>query len=99
MFDSIAFQKVEGKNRKHHIMLLGLSTCGFCKRGIAFLDEHGIEYEYLFVDKISPKEKKSIVDEFREKFDTRLHYPTIIVDNEHYEMGFVRPAWEKRLGV
>jgi hypothetical protein len=39
------------------------------------------------------------VDEFREKFDTRLHYPTIIVDNEHYEMGFVRPAWEKRLGV
>lgn len=99
MFEGITFQKVEGRNNGRRIQLLGLSTCGFCKRGIAFLNENGIEYEYLFVDKIAPKDKKSIVDEFREKFDTRLHYPTIVIDGEHYEMGFVRPAWEKRLGV
>jgi glutaredoxin len=99
VFDQITFQRVEGKKNKHHITFLGLSTCGFCKRGIAFLNENGFEYEYIYVDKIDPKTKKAIVEEFRDKFDTRLHYPTIIIDDEHYEMGFVRPAWEKRLEV
>lgn len=99
MFENTTFKTVEGSRKDHTIQLLGLSTCGFCKRGIAFLDEHNIEYEFVFVDKIPPKEKKAIVDEFREKFGTRLHYPTIIIDGERYEMGFVRPTWEKELGV
>lgn len=97
MFDTNQFIQVQGKKNTKRIQFLGLSTCGFCKRAIAFLDENKFSYEYLYVDKLPPEEKKAIVEEFRKAFDVRLHYPTIIIDNEHYEMGFIRPNWEKKL--
>lgn len=97
MFDNLEFDKSEGSRSDHKLTLLGLTTCSFCKKGKQFLDDHDLNYEYLFLDKIDPELKKKMKIEFTEKFDKRLSYPTLIIDNEEILTGFIRIAWEKEL--
>ena len=42
--------KVPGENKGHKVTLYALSTCGWCKKTKKFLDELGVEYEYVYVD-------------------------------------------------
>ncbi|MDC7233417.1 MAG: glutaredoxin family protein [Spirochaetales bacterium] len=97
MFDQITFNKAEGGRTDKKITLLGLTTCSFCKKGKQFLDDNGFSYDYLFLDKIDPEVKKKMKEEFSEKFNKRLSYPTLIIDNEEILTGFIRIAWEQEL--
>ena len=44
-------EKVKGKN-KGKIMLYALSTCVWCKKTKKFLDQLGVEYNYVYVDQL-----------------------------------------------
>lgn len=97
MFDYIDFEKEEGSRSVQKLILLGLSTCSFCKKGKQFLDDHGFSYSYLYLDKIDPELKKKMKDEFSEKYTKRLSYPTLIINDGDILTGFIRIAWEKEL--
>ena len=97
MFDYIDFNTSEGEKKDRRLVLLGLTTCSFCKRAKEFLDGNNMKYNYLFLDKIDPELKKKMKDEFVEKYGKRLSYPTLIMDNEEILVGFIRPAWEQEL--
>ena len=97
MFDYADFETHPGEKNNGKIIFLGLSTCSFCKRGMEFMNSHGIGYDFLLMDKIDPELKKRIKTEFAEKFGKRLSYPTLILENGELLTGFIRPAWEQEL--
>ncbi len=99
MFENIIFQAVPGKNSRLHIRLLALSTCGFCRRGQEFLENHALAYEYVHLDTLDPEVKASAKQEFKDRFGVTLSYPTLIVDGTKHTVGYVKRQWEELLGI
>ncbi|TFG58979.1 MAG: glutaredoxin [Spirochaetales bacterium] len=99
MFDRFFLTQVDGTIKDHNLTLLALSTCGFCKSAMRFLNEKGIAYSYTFVDKMEPKLKEELKEEFRNKFNERLLYPILIKDDKEVLTGFIEVDWKLTLGL
>ena len=85
----IEFIHVSGNNKSHQVTLYALSTCGFCKRAIAFLKENSIDFKYVFVDQLEKKAVGDLRDELKEKSGRRhVAYPFLISDDEKFLGGF-----------
>lgn len=69
---------IEG-TKKADIKLYALSTCGWCQKTKDFLNEEGVEYEYIFVDKLEEDVKEKTLEEMQ-KYVEDLAFPLIIVD-------------------
>ena len=79
--------KVSGKNSKHRVLLYALSTCAWCKKTKKFLNENGIEYEYVDVDLTNDQDHEKIREDLINR-GSEPSYPTIIVDNKTVITGF-----------
>ena len=77
---------IEGEN-KGKIMLYALSTCGWCRRTREFLDELGVEYDFIYVDKLFGEERNKIMDEVK-KWNPRCSFPTVVINNQKVITGF-----------
>lgn len=93
----IPFSTREGMHGERPLTLFALSTCGFCRRAIAFLDERGLAYRFVYVDKLG----KSMQDDIRAyvkcTFRTLVSYPFLCIGEEDYLTGFIKASWEKEL--
>lgn len=78
--------KVEGSD-KGNLMLYALSTCVWCKKTKAFLDELGVAYTYVFVDLESNREQEQLETEIAE-FNPEISYPTLIINNQSCVVGY-----------
>lgn len=85
--------KVEGK-QVGDFFLYALSTCIWCRKTKAFLEESGIEYSYIFVDELDGEEKEKIREEMK-KWNPSCSYPTLVVNNEKCIVGFDVDAIKK----
>jgi glutaredoxin-like protein NrdH len=99
LFDYVDFTKVPGDSGGYDLKLFALSTCGFCKRAIAFLKEKGVGYSYVYVDMLGVGVKRRIKDEFYKRFMTRMLYPAMVIDGNDTLIGFTEETWKQRLGV
>lgn len=84
------FIKVSGKDIGS-IKLYALSTCGWCKKTKAFLNDKGISYVYTDVDKLNDNE---LADVRKEQL---LHnpsgsFPTIVINDDQCIVGFDKEA-------
>jgi glutaredoxin len=70
-----------------HVVLYALSTCGWCRRAKALLDEHEVEYELIYVDHLEGEERQAIVSEVA-KWNPRRSFPTLVVDDKISVAGF-----------
>jgi len=77
---------VEGEDRGD-IILYALSTCGWCKKTRAVLDDLGVAYRYVDVDELDLKDMEKVNSEVK-KWNPRCSYPTLIIDNEKCIVGF-----------
>lgn len=68
-------------------MLYALSTCGWCRRTREFLDELGVEYDFIYVDKLFGEERNKIMDEVK-KWNPRCSFPTVVINNQKVITGF-----------
>jgi len=93
----LPFVKIEGTDTRHDITVYALSTCGFCKRAMAFLDARGFAYRYLHVDKIPVDTKNEIKKELRERFNENVAFPFAVIDDKNHLVGFIQPDWELTL--
>jgi len=75
-------QTVEGSKKSRDITILTLSTCMWCKKCKAWLNERDIQFRYVDVDKINFEEKSKIMDYLRGKYQSRISYPFMICDDE-----------------
>ncbi len=99
MFENIPFTQRDGDRSPADITVLALSTCGFCRSALEFLDRNRISYRFVHVDTLPPEVKGSLKGEFAERFNEKLVYPTMILNDSDYLQGFVQASWERTLGL
>ncbi len=77
--------------------LYTLSTCVHCKATKRFLKEHGIEFDYVDVDKLDGREKDEVCDEVI-RLGGSLRFPTIVIGNKVI-VGFLEDKLREALGL
>ena len=77
------FEEVEGKNDKQLVSIFTLSTCMWCKKCKAFLNDRNMKYRYIDVDKIDGKDKSTILNHLRTKYESRISYPFLVCESGH----------------
>lgn len=88
-----------GARNNHEIMVYALSTCGFCKRAMAFLEANGFSYTYLYVDLIPVDVKNTIKQELKERFRESVAFPFAVIDEKQHLVGFIEADWKLTLGL
>jgi len=79
------------------VKVFALSTCGWCKRAISWLDENGVTYEKIETDKLDSSERESVLEEMKQ-FNPRRSFPTIVIDDgAHVVIGFRPEELEGKL--
>jgi len=81
MFEILNFTQIEGIKPHPKLTLMTLSTCGFCKKAQIFLEGKNYAYQYIHLDLIDPEIKVKAKEEFFQKFQKNLSYPTLIIDD------------------
>ncbi len=92
------FSKVPGKKNDHKVTLYALSTCVWCKMTKQFLNDNGVEYEYVDVDLLDDNDKSKAHSAITSKGGV-LSYPTVIVDDKKLITGFRQDALKEALGL
>ena len=77
---------VPGKN-KGKVMIFTLSTCGWCKKTKALLNELGVEYDYCDVDLLEGDEQEEAVAQMG-KYNPATNFPTIVLGSGKAIIGF-----------
>ena len=96
MHEELEFTHEKGKNKPHEITVYALSTCGFCKRALAFLRENDIEFRFIYVDKQSPEIRIRIKKDLRDNFEERLGFPYVILNSKEAMVGFREEVWKEK---
>ena len=78
-------------------MCYTISTCVWCKKTKKWLNDNKYEYEYIDVDLLDGEDKDKVHDEVR-KFNERLSFPTVIIDNEIVIVGHDSEKLSEALG-
>lgn len=73
--------------KKADIMLYALSTCPWCKKTKALLNELGLEYRYVDVDLLEGDARQDAMKDV-EKCNDRFSFPTIEVNGSECIVGF-----------
>ena len=77
---------VEGKEAGK-VMLYTLSTCVWCKRTKALLEELGVAYDYIDVDLLSGSDEESVVKEIK-KHNPDCSFPTMVINDSKCIVGY-----------
>ena len=77
--------------------LYTLSTCMHCSATKRFLKEHGIDYDYVDVDKLDGREREEVRQEVM-KLSGGLRFPTIVVGKKVI-VGFYEDKLREALGL
>lgn len=99
MLDTLEYTRVEGENKAHAVTVYALSTCGFCKRALAFLDANKMAYSFVYMDKLPLETKNKAKGVLKERFHQEVAFPFAVVDDTECLIGFVEPDWKRTLGV
>jgi glutaredoxin-like protein NrdH len=78
---------VEGTHTKHTVFIYALSTCGWCRKTKALLQELGVAYDYVDVDEQEGGNKELAREEVL-KWNPACSFPTIVVDGKDCLVGF-----------
>ena len=92
------FSKVSGKKTDHKVTVYALSTCVWCKMTKQFLNDNGVEYEFVDVDLLDEDDKRKVHEAIMSKGGS-LSYPTTIVDDKTVITGFRKDLLKGALGV
>lgn len=77
---------VDGADRGE-IMLYALSTCVWCKKTKALLDELKVKFAYTNVDLLNKEEKAEAMAEVR-KWNPACSFPSMVINNSTCIVGF-----------
>jgi glutaredoxin-like protein NrdH len=79
------------------VMLYALSTCVWCQKTRALLEELGVDYSYEYVDLLAGDEKQQAMRAV-ERWNPRFSFPTVVI-NDKAIIGFkeneIREALKK----
>jgi len=96
--EELSYTVKTGRSEKA-ITIYALSTCGFCKRAMAFLDDQGFAYKYIYLDQIPLETKNEVKAVLKEKFKENVAFPFAVIDETDHLVGFIQPDWVRTLGI
>lgn len=99
MLEDLEYTVVDGSRKDHSISIYTLSTCGFCKRAMAFLSREGFAYRYVHVDLIPLERKTAIKRILKDSFHQDVAFPFAVIDETKHLVGFIEPDWKLTLDV
>jgi len=89
-------QHVEGQN-KGKVVLFALSTCGWCKKTRALIEDLDADYEYVYVDLTKGEEREEVV-EMVKKWNPQLSFPTLVINDDTTIVGYKEEEIKEALG-
>jgi glutaredoxin-like protein NrdH len=82
---------------KGNIVMYGLSTCVWCKRTKKLLTDLGVDFDFIYVDKLGGIEESQAVEEIR-RFNPSTSFPTTVINGEKAIVGFKEKELREALG-
>jgi glutaredoxin len=79
------------------IVMYGLSTCVWCKKTKKLLTDLGVEFDYIYVDRLEGEEEDEAVREVR-RFNPSTSFPTTVINDEKAIVGFKEKEIREALG-
>jgi len=79
-------QHVEG-TKKGGIILYALSTCAWCKKTKALLNDLQADYYYVDVDLLADADKEEAITAIS-TWNPACSFPTLVIDNSRCIVGF-----------
>ncbi|MFX0080439.1 MAG: glutaredoxin family protein [Candidatus Hodarchaeota archaeon] len=83
LIEKLAKEVDGGEGAKDNILIFTLSTCMWCKKCKAFLNDRNMTYRYIDVDKINQQDKVKILDYLKSRYQERISYPFLICEKGH----------------
>lgn len=97
MFDFLEYTEVSFDGLSRDVEVYALSTCGFCKRALKFLNDNQVSHRYIHVDLIDIEIKNKVKEELRKRFGGPVSFPYAVVDKKEVLIGFLELDWKKTL--
>ncbi len=90
-------KKVEGTD-KGEVFVYTLSTCGWCRKTKSLLDDLGVAYSYVEVDRTEGADREACLVRLRE-WNPALSFPTTVINNRRCIIGFKEDDLREALGI
>jgi glutaredoxin-like protein NrdH len=78
--------RIDGKNLGE-VVLFTLSTCVWCKKTKALLQEMAVAYRFIDVDLLQGAEREKALEELK-RFNPLCSFPSLVVNNSTCIVGF-----------
>jgi glutaredoxin-like protein NrdH len=91
----MAITHVDGR-QSAKVFLYALSTCGWCRMTKQLLNDLGVAYDYIDMDRLDSDETASRREELM-KWNPSASFPTIVVDEKDCIIGFKEDEIRKAL--
>ncbi len=78
--------RIDGRNRGD-VALFTLSTCVWCKKTKALLQEMAVAYRFVDVDLLQGAEREKALEELK-RFNPLCSFPSLVVNNSTCIVGF-----------
>lgn len=82
----MTYTHIDGKDCGN-LVLYALSTCLWCRKVKELLDNEGVCYDYVFVDKFDGEEGKQLDDIVR-KWNPKESFPVLVINEEMAIVGY-----------
>jgi len=79
------------------VKVFALSTCPYCRMSRTYLDENGVTYDVVEVDKLEGQERTDTIDEVK-RLSGGTSFPVIVVDDQVI-VGFNKPRLKELTGL
>jgi len=79
------------------VKLYTLSTCSHCKRTKQFLNDLGVQYDFIDVDLLQGQERTDMIEEVK-KYNPDCSFPTILI-GDRCVVGFKENEIKEALGL
>jgi len=99
MLETLQYTTVHGTKHEPPVTVYALSTCGFCKRAMTFLEKNNFAYRFIYVDSIPLETKNEAKRTLKEKYKTDIAFPFATVGDSDHLVGFIEADWKRTLGV
>lgn len=77
------------------VNVYALSTCIHCKNAKKYLDECGVKYNCVYVDRLAGQERKDVIEKVKE-YNPAVSFPTIVIEDS-VVVGFNKDKIDKAL--
>lgn len=78
--------RVDGQDRGD-VLLFALSTCVWCRRTKALLQELGVAYRYVDVDLVPAEEQEEVLAQVA-RWNPQKNFPTLVIRNSQVIIGY-----------